>query len=133
MKFFLAVPWPQLVPDEKYCDEMKPFIPDFEKICMTLYRSDYTLENIGAKPRVQSPLGWIMRATGRYGQDNESLRGFLRDHESRRTFAREILSTSPPEVENAAWMLQTYPKPGELEAHVEALAPQHLKQLIQRG
>ena len=34
-KFFLAVPWPQLVPDEKYCDELKPFIPDFEKICMT--------------------------------------------------------------------------------------------------
>ena len=122
MRFFLAVPWPQLVPDERYWDELKHFIPDFYKICMTLYRSDYTLENIGANPRVQSPPGWIVRATGRYGQDSESLRGFLRDHESRRTFAREILSTSPPEVEKAAWMLQTYPKPGELEAHVEALA-----------
>ena len=121
-KFFVVVPWPHIVPDRKSWGELKYFVPNFDDICLSLFRSDYTLENIGTGLRGISPPGWIVRAPGRFPEKNESLRGFFRDHEFRRTFARRILSTSPMEVENAAWMLQVYPGPGELEAHVEALA-----------
>ena len=62
-----------------------------------------------------------MRAAGRSRGDVTLWRSFFDDEEKRRAFAREILSTPPAEVENAAWMLLAYPDPNELEAHVEAL------------
>lgn len=121
-KFFVVAPWPHIIPDKKYWDKLKYFVPSFDDICLSLFRSDYTLENIGTELRGNAPPGWIVRAAGPFPSENESLYGFFRDHEFRKTFARRILSTSPLEVENAAWLLQVYPEPGELEAHVEALA-----------
>ncbi|CAD6583669.1 MAG: hypothetical protein ASARMPRED_001468 [Alectoria sarmentosa] len=121
-KVYLVAPWPHIIPDENYWDELKYFVPSFDDICRTLFRSDYTLENMGSGLRGRSPPGWIVRPPGCDNEDDKSLLGFFHDRGNRRKFARKILSTPPPEVEKAAWMLQTYPEPGELQAHVEALA-----------
>ncbi|KAF6235636.1 hypothetical protein HO173_006319 [Letharia columbiana] len=121
-KFFLVVPWPHIIPDEKDREDLKYHPPDFEDICSSLRRSDYILENVRTGLRGRSLPGWIVRAAGNYYEYNESQGNFFRDHEFRKMVARKILSTSPSEVENAPWMLQVYPRPGDLEAHVEALA-----------
>lgn len=120
-RVFQLLPWPHII-GERDWDESKYYFPTFDDICMTIFRSDYTLPNTRPEPRSHSPPGWIVRAAGRYNEDDKSLIGFFRNHDFRRTFARKILSTSPRGADNAAWMLQVYPEPGEVEAHVEALA-----------
>ena len=120
-KFFFIAPWPHVIPGENDSDNVQHSVPSFDDICMTLFRSDYALENITAEPRRCPPPGWIVRAAGRSREDVTLWRSFFDDEEKRRAFAREILSTPPAEVENAAWMLLAYPDPNELEAHVEAL------------
>ena len=120
-RFFQILPWPHII-GERDWDESKYYFPTWDDICMTIFRSDYTLLNTRPEPRSHSPPGWIVRAAGRHNEDDKSLIGVFRDHDFRRTFARKILSTSPRGADNAAWMLQVYSEPREVEAHVEALA-----------
>lgn len=87
--FFRVAPWPHIIPDKKDWKKLK--VPYFDDIYMTLYRADYTLENIGARPRGHSPPGWIVRAAGRYHEDNPSLDDFLRDHE----FSENVREENP--------------------------------------
>ena len=96
-RFFQIVPWPQIITDKDW-DETKYYIPTFDDICMTIFRSDYNLQHIGAGPRGDPFPGWIVRAAGRSSESNKHLVCFFQDYQFGMMFARKILSTSPPEA-----------------------------------